>query len=76
MCRYRDGVLFVFVAAVLGSAFVAIRVGVSVVPPVFFAALRYDFTAIVLLVLALFSSEQWRPRTRRDLLAVVCSGGL
>jgi drug/metabolite transporter (DMT)-like permease len=76
MCRYRDGVLFVFVAAVLGSAFVAIRVGVSVVPPVFFAALRYDFTAIVLLVLAFFSSEQWRPRTRRDLLAVVCSGGL
>ncbi len=41
----------------------------------FFAAVRYDLTAILLLVLARISYEQWHPKTRFDVLTILLSGG-
>ena len=59
----RNAVLFVVLAAVWGSAFVAIKAGLAYIPPVLFAALRYDVAGVLMLAYAAVSVEQWRPRT-------------
>ncbi|GAA0670754.1 EamA family transporter [Natronoarchaeum mannanilyticum] len=55
--------LFVALAAVWGSAFVAIKAGLAYIPPVLFAALRYDVAGVLMLGYAAVAVEQWRPRT-------------
>ena len=63
MSARRNAVLFVALAAVWGSAFVAIKAGLAYIPPVLFAALRYDVAGVLMLAYAAVSVEQWRPRT-------------
>ena len=66
MSRYRNLGLFLGLAAVWGSAFMAIKAGLSEFPPVLFAALRYDIAGVVMLAYAAVRAEQWLPRTRRQ----------
>ena len=47
--RYRDAGLFVLLAALFGSGFVAIKTGLRELPPVLFASLRFDLGALALL---------------------------
>ncbi len=47
MARYRNLALFLLLAAVWGSAFVAIKAGLAYFPPVLFAAIRYDIAAVL-----------------------------
>jgi drug/metabolite transporter (DMT)-like permease len=75
MTRWRDAGLFVGLAVLWGLSFPAISVGLRRLPPLLFAAARYDVAAVLLLSLAATRAADWLPRTRGDLEAVV-GGGL
>ncbi|GAB6862751.1 DMT family transporter [Haloplanus litoreus] len=68
--RYRNAGLFVLLGVLFGSSFVAIKAGLDALPPVFFAALRFDIAAPILLVYAAWRYDAWRPRSRADLTAL------
>lgn len=69
--RSWDGVpstalLFGLLSLLWGGSFVAIDVGVRDVPPVLFAAMRYDVAGILVLGYAAVSTDRWRPRSRPE----------
>ncbi len=66
MSRYRNFVLFLALATIWGSAFVAISAGLEHYPPVLFAALRYDIAGVVMLAYAAYAVEDWIPRGRTE----------
>ncbi|WP_458188186.1 DMT family transporter [Haladaptatus sp. NG-WS-4] len=68
--------LFVLIVLVMGGGYVAIRVGVASVPPLFLAALRFYLTAVVLLSVAVATGRPRRPQTRVDWTAVTVLGVL
>jgi len=70
--RYRDGALFVLLAALFGASFVSIKTGLRELPPVLFAGLRFDIAAVALLAYVAVSRPRsaWLPRTRGDLLGI------
>ncbi len=77
--QYRNSVLFVLLAVIWGSSFVAIETGLHALPPVLFAAFRYDIAGAALLAVVAGLSVrngdfQWRPRARND-WALVGIGG-
>ncbi|WP_254546019.1 DMT family transporter [Halomarina pelagica] len=65
-----NGVLFVILAAVWGTSFVAIEVGLEHFPPLLFAALRYAVAGAIVLGYATLTTDRWRPVTRDDWTAV------
>ncbi|KAB1189230.1 MULTISPECIES: DMT family transporter [Haloferax] len=66
MTRYRNLGLFVVLAAVWGSAFMAIKAGLEFFPPVLFAALRYDVAGVIMLVYAFYATDSPVPRGRAE----------
>lgn len=68
--------LFVLLAAVWGSAFMAIKAGLDYFPPVLFAAIRYDVAGVLMLGYAMYATERWRPRTRGEWTLVAVGGTL
>ncbi|UPV73537.1 DMT family transporter [Halorussus limi] len=74
MSRYRDAGLFAFLAAAWGGSFVAIEVGLDSLPPLLFAALRYDFGAVLLVAYAAVARDRWLPRTRGDYRSILVIG--
>ncbi|MFC7046647.1 DMT family transporter [Halobacteriaceae archaeon GCM10025711] len=62
--RYRNFALFVLLAAVWGSAFMAIKAGLEFFPPVLFAALRYDIAGVLMLGYAVAVTDDWLPSGR------------
>jgi drug/metabolite transporter (DMT)-like permease len=76
--RYRDAALFAFLAALFGGSFVAIKSGLAALPPLFFAALRFDIAAVVLLAVVALTRprETWLPRTRGDLFGIGIAAAL
>lgn len=64
-----DLVAFVLLATLWGGAFVAIEVGVKEVPPLLFAAVRYDLAGVLVLGWAALRGN-WLPRRRDDVAAV------
>ncbi len=64
MTRYRNLALFLVLAAVWGSAFMAINAGLAYFPPVLFAALRYDVAAVIMLAYAGYVVDDPIPRGR------------
>ena len=73
MANYRSLLLFLVLAAVWGTAFVAISAGLAHFPPVLFAALRYDIAGVVMLAYAVYAVDDPVPRGR-DGWAVVAVG--
>ncbi|WP_276257666.1 DMT family transporter [Haloglomus litoreum] len=69
------GLAFVVLATLWGGSFVAIEAGVDEVPPLLFAALRYDLAGVFVLAWGALRGV-WLPRTRDDLLAVGLVGAL
>ncbi|MEF8842025.1 MAG: EamA family transporter [Haloarculaceae archaeon] len=65
---------FALLAVVWGFSFPAISVGLRTLPPILFAAFRYDIAAVLLLAYAVTRTSEWRPTRRRDLLAVLAGG--
>ncbi|WP_323675552.1 EamA family transporter [Halorubellus sp. PRR65] len=77
MSRYRDVALFVALAAVWGSAFLAIKTGLEAgLPPVLFAALRYDVAGIIMLAYAAWRIDHWIPRGRAEWTMVAAGATL
>ena len=73
MSRARNLALFFVLAAVWGSAFMAIKAGLAYFPPVLFAALRYDVAGVIMLAYAAYVVDDPIPRGR-DEWAVVAVG--
>jgi drug/metabolite transporter (DMT)-like permease len=67
--------LFVTLATMWGLSFPAISVGLEHLPPLLFAAFRYDTAAILLLGYAVATTDSWHPVGRNNLEAVL-GGGL
>lgn len=76
MTRRRTLGEFLLVTLLFGTAFPAITVGLSVLPPLLFAAARYAVSAVILLSYAVVTTDYWRPRSRRDWQAVAAGGAL
>jgi drug/metabolite transporter (DMT)-like permease len=74
--RYRNTALFLALSILWGSAFVAIKAGLADIPPVLFAALRYDVAGLVMVGYALVVTDSPLPRSRRDLAAVAVGSTL
>jgi len=66
--------LFAVLATMWGLSFPAISVGLEHLPPLLFAAFRYDTAAVLLLGYAAVAVDDWRPAGRNDLEAVVWGG--
>ena len=62
--RYRNLALFLTLAAIWGSAFMAIKAGLNYFPPVLFAAIRYDVAGVLMLAYAAWVVDDPIPRTR------------
>lgn len=75
MSRALDALLFVTLAILWGLSFPAIAVGLEYLPPLLFAAIRYDVAAVLLLAVALAVVDDPWPTARNDALAVL-GGGL
>ncbi|WP_049890766.1 DMT family transporter [Natrinema versiforme] len=74
MSRSLDVSLFVLLAVLWGFSFPAISIGLETLPPLLFAAARYDIAALLLLAAAAVRVEEWRPTARNDLAAVAGGG--
>ncbi|WP_121823540.1 DMT family transporter [Halostella salina] len=74
--KFRNVWTFVALAVVWGSSFIAIKSGLASLPPVLFAALRYDIAALVVLGYAAIRSERWIPRAGPELRLVATGGTL
>ena len=74
--RRRPHLLFAVAALAFGTAFVGIKAGVATLPPVLFAALRFDLGAVLLLSVVFLREGVGAslPQTRRDLLGVAVAG--
>jgi len=66
--------LFVGLGLLWGGSFPAIEIGLESLPPVLFAAARYDVGGILLLVYAAVATARWRPATRADVFGLVVCG--
>ncbi len=75
MSRLRDTLSFLLLSVLWGLSFPAIAVGLSYMPPLFFAALRYDVAAIGLLGYLAIQGGRWLPTGRNNLIAIA-GGGL
>lgn len=75
MSRLLDISLFVLLAVLWGLSFPVITVGLEYLPPLLFAAFRYDVAAVLLLVVAGVRLDAWLPEGRNN-LAAVAGGGL
>ncbi len=74
MPRSIDIAIFAALALVWGLTFPAIAVGLEHIPPLLFAAFRYDVAAVLLLVYAAFSADEWRPVGASNQIAIVGGG--
>jgi drug/metabolite transporter (DMT)-like permease len=72
--RWTDVGLFVALATLWGLSFPAISVGLEYLPPILFAAFRYDVAAILLLGYAAVRVDVWLPTARDDRVAVAAGG--
>ena len=76
MSVYRTGGLFLLLSVLWGTAFMAIKAGLAFIPPVLFAAFRYDVAGIIMLGYVVSTTEYWRPRTQADWLTVLIGATL
>ena len=76
MARYRTLAVFLLLAAVWGSAFVAINAGLAYVPPVLFAAIRYDIAGVMMLGYAWVVADDPVPRGRAEWTVVLAGAAL
>lgn len=66
--------LFVGLAAVWGSSFVAITAGLEYFPPLLCAALRFDLAALAMFAYVAVRADRWLPNNRTEWLSIATSG--
>ncbi|WP_254531256.1 DMT family transporter [Natrinema gelatinilyticum] len=74
MSRSLDVPFFLLLAVLWGLSFPAISVGLESLPPLLFAAFRYDIAALLLLSYAVVRVDDWLPTGRNDVAAVAGGG--
>ena len=76
MFTRRTGALFLVTAVLFGGTFVAAKIGLAYLPPLFFVAVRFDIGAIVLAAFAALtlSRAELRPRTAGDVVGILATG--
>ncbi|KYH27630.1 putative DMT superfamily transporter inner membrane protein [Halalkalicoccus paucihalophilus] len=74
--KFRNVGLFAVVALVWGASFPAINIGLESLPPVLFAAFRYDIAALLLFGYVAYTGAAWRPTTYDDWLLIGLGGVL
>lgn len=74
MSRTPDIFLFAALALFWGLSFPAISVGLEYIPPLLFAAFRYDVAALILLAYAAVTMDEWRPTGWNNQLAIIGGG--
>lgn len=74
MTRYRNLALYLLLAAIWGTAFPVTKAGLEFLPPVTFAALRFDIAALVMFVYVAARGERLRPESRGDYAYILISG--
>jgi drug/metabolite transporter (DMT)-like permease len=65
---------FVLTTLFFGTQFVGVRAAVGPVPPAFYAALRFDIGAVLLLVVVGLSDNRLVPQSRNDLYGIGAFG--
>lgn len=73
MNQYRTAAGFLTVAALFGTSFPVVKIGLETVPPLLFAALRFDAVAVIILGYALLIGRFVRPRGR-DWIPILAGG--
>ena len=76
MTSHRDILLFVGLALVWGTSFAAIEVGLETLPPILFAAMRFDVAALLFAGGVLALGLEWRPQTAADRALIAVGAGL
>ncbi len=76
MSTARNAALFCLLAAVWGTAFVGIKLGLSFFPPVLYAALRYELAGVVMLAAVALTETGWIPRNRSALASIAVRAAL
>lgn len=71
----RQALLFLLLSFVWGTAFVAISAGLEDLPPVLFAAFRYDVAGLIMLGYVIVAGKDWWPTDLAD-WAVVAVGSI
>ncbi|WP_122090776.1 DMT family transporter [Halalkalicoccus subterraneus] len=74
--KFREVALFIVVALVWGASFPAINLGLESLPPILFAALRYDVAAVLVFAFVALKGLAWRPTSYEDWLLIVIGGSL
>lgn len=69
-------VMFLALAAIWGTSFPAIKIGLHSVPALSFAAMRYTAAGFIILAYAALTTDRWRPRGTREWLAASVAGVL
>ncbi|WP_363466064.1 DMT family transporter [Halogeometricum borinquense] len=72
--RHTTAGLFVLLAAIWGTSFVAARATLSDIPPVLLAAFRFDIAGLLVLMYAVVTAETWVPTSQSDWVNVVLGG--
>ena len=67
--RWTTG-LFLLLATLWGTSFVAIEVGLHTFPPLFFAGARYLVAGAIIMAYAVWTNPDWLPRQRNDLITI------
>ncbi|MGM0716969.1 MAG: DMT family transporter [Halobacteriota archaeon] len=73
MQRYLPALLLIL-AILWGLSFPAISLGLEYLPPLLFAAFRYDVAAVLLLGYTVVTSDHWFPSGRDNAVAIVGGG--
>jgi probable blue pigment (indigoidine) exporter len=69
-------VMFLALAAIWGTSFPAIEIGLHSVPALSFAAMRYSAAGLIILAYATHTTDRWRPRGTEEWLAATVAGVL
>jgi drug/metabolite transporter (DMT)-like permease len=74
--RLRSVLSWIFLSAIWGTAFMAIKAGLDsfAEAPVLFAAFRYDLAGLLMLGYAILTVDRWRPETRAEWLLGLVGG--
>ena len=74
MTSQRDVLLFAALAIAWGTAYGAIEIGLETLPPLLFAALRFDVAALLFVAVVGVLGLEWRPTRWTDWAAIGAAG--
>lgn len=71
---YRTAFYFLLTSFLFGSSFVAIKIGVTYIPPLLFASFRFIIGGGILLIALAATRDTWYPQSIQDILGIAAVG--